>query len=193
MRFKSLLVSFLLILGITSPSYATSILFNTTDLGGGTWEYEYTVTNDTLLTDIEEFTVFFEYGLYDNLIVTTPLTPGWDELTANPVLIFGSPNDGFYDALALGLGIAPGNTASGFSVSFNWSGAGTPGSQPFDIVDTLTFLTIASGITTSSSGAPIPEPGTLMLLGSGITGITGLSFLRRRFCKRFFGKFRNCA
>jgi len=139
------------------------MVYQTTNLGGGRWENNYTIMNDFLASDIDEFTVFFDYGLYDNLTVTSPLA-GWDEITVNPALIFGSPDIGFYDALALGPGIAPWATMSGFSVSFDWRGAGTPGTQYFEIVDPVSFSTLASGFT-----APIPEPGTMILLGISLS------------------------
>jgi len=70
-----------------------------------------------------------------------------------PLLLF----DGYYDALTLGSGIPVGQSVGGFSVAFDWLGVGTPGPQPFDIVDPYTFETLHAGTTT-------PEPGTLALL-----------------------------
>ncbi len=169
MSFKNLLLIFLMIIGISQVSYATTIDYSVNDLGAGVWEYNYTVSNDTLASNIDEFTIYFTYGMYDNLNVTTPVAD-WDELTVNPQLILGIPEDGFYDALALVSGIAPGDTASGFSVSFDWLGSDIPGSQSFEIVDPSNFNVIDSGSTTANAN-PIPEPGTLMLLCSGLAGL----------------------
>ena len=99
-------------------------------------------------------------GLYDNLSVTTPLAD-WDEIAINPDASI--PDDGFYDAIALVAGIAPGDTLSGFSVQFDWLGAGTPGNQFFDVVDSGTFDVLESGETVLAS-APVPEPATLWLM-----------------------------
>src|SRR5207245_2712986 len=104
-----------------TSGYATTILFDVGNLGGNRYEYTYRVTNDTLASAIEEFTIFFAFGLYDHLSVTTPVA-GWDEITIDPALIFGAPIEGFYDALALGGGIPPGVAVGGFSVSFDWLG-----------------------------------------------------------------------
>ncbi|OEU64980.1 MAG: hypothetical protein BBJ57_09065 [Desulfobacterales bacterium PC51MH44] len=171
---KKLLKLFMIlgfIVGTTPVVYATTILYDLTDLGGGVWEYDYSVTNDTLTSNIEEFTIFFEYGLYENLSVTS-LLADWDEIAIDPALILGVPDDGFYDALAiLPAGIAPGTTVSGFSVSFDWLGSDTPwgASQSFDVVDPITFASLDSGGT-----APIPEPGTIVLVGTGLAGLAGI-------------------
>jgi len=144
--------------------YATTILYDLSNLGGKRWEYTYSVTNDSLSSSIEEFTIYFNFGLYNNLIVgNTPAD--WDAIVTQPDSILG---DGFYDAF-LAEGIASGATVSGFSVSFDWLVAGIPGSQFFEVVNTSTFNFLDSGNTT-----PVPEPGTLLLLGSGLIGLIGI-------------------
>ncbi len=71
----------------------TQIIYETTDLGSGRWEYTYTVTNfspENEIDEIQEFTIWFGYDEYDNplygaLLVTTPETPtGWDQLVWEP-------------------------------------------------------------------------------------------------------------
>jgi len=137
----------------------TQIEYAVTDLGLGKWQYSYDVTNISLTPAIEEFTIWFDYELYDNLAVVMPDTPaGWDQVVWQPEPVL--EDDGGYDALALTLGIGTGESVSGFSVSFDWLGIDKPGSQLYEIIDTLTFETIDSGWT-------IPEPATLLLLGLG--------------------------
>ena len=171
-KILTLFIAIVLFLGITSTANATTILYDVSNLSGSTWEYNYTVKNDSLGVDIEEFTVWFDYTLYENLAVTSAPSD-WDPIVIEPDASL--PDDGFYDALALVSGIAPGASETGFSASFDWLGIGTPGSQFFEIVDPNTFATLDSGNT-----APIPEPSTFLLMGIGLAGLVGY---RRKFKK----------
>ena len=142
----------------------TQIWYSTEDLGGGRWQYNYEVANISLTWPIEEFTIWFEYGLYEKLSVETPpvLPPtGWDEIVIQPEPVL--EDDGAYDAKALGLGIEIGHTARPFAVSFDWLGDSImPGSQFYEIINPVTLETIDSGMTRL-----IPEPATMVLLGLG--------------------------
>lgn len=156
---------------ITPTSQATLIEYDVQNIVGNTWEYTYTVTNDTLASDIELIDVFFTLGLYENLVPT--VTPaGWDPLVFQPDP--GLPDDGIYDVLALFVpGIAPGDTLGGFGVQFDFLGIGTPGDQYFDIVDPFTFDSVDSGMTQASSTSPpmpVPEPSISWLIGVGLLG-----------------------
>ncbi len=138
----------------------TQIRYETTDLGSGRWQYTYDVTNISLTPAIKEFTIWFDYGLYENLAIETLETPIdiWDELVIQPEPVL--QDDGYYDALTLDTGIGVGQTVNGFAVSFDWLGIEQPGSQFYEIIDPVTFETLDFGWT-------VPEPATLLLLGLG--------------------------
>jgi len=142
----------------------TQIWYSAEELLGGRWQYNYEVANISLTVPIQEFTIWFEYGLYDNLSVETPLVlppGGWDEMVIQPEPVL--EDDGAYDAKALGLGIEIGHTARPFGVSFDWLGDSImPGSQFYEVIDPVMLETIDSGMTTL-----IPEPATMVLLGLG--------------------------
>lgn len=146
----------------------TQILYETSNLGSGRWQYTYDVINLSLPVPIEEFTIWFDYALYDNLAIETPDPPAgdWDEIVwqVEPAL----EADGGYDALTLAVGIGVGEMESGFSVSFYWLGAGEPGSQYYEIKDFEDFHTIEDGYTSLT-----PEPTTLCLLGLGALFLLG--------------------
>ncbi len=162
-KILTLSIAAVLFIGITTTANATTINYDVSNLGGNTWEYNYTVQNDSMAGDIEEFTIWFDYALYDNLVVTSPLL-NWDEIVIQPDTFI--PDDGFYDALALSSGIAPGASETGYSVSFDWLGTGAPGSQLFEIIDANTFDIIDSGNTSA-----VPEPSTFLLIGAGLMGM----------------------
>jgi len=151
----------------------TQIWYSAEELDGGRWQYNYEVENISLTPAIDEFTIWFEYGLYENLAVETPGTPpGWDQVVwqPEPVLL----DDGAYDAKANlenpGIPAADDPVrVAGFAVNFDWFGVGEPGSQFYEIIDPLTLETIDSGMTKL-----IPEPATLLLLALG-----GLALLRK--------------
>lgn len=138
----------------------SEIWFEVAELSDGRWQYTYDVSNFNILVGIHEFTIYFAAGLYDGLAVETEgvLAATWGEIVWDP--IGGLDIAGVYDALVDVIPIGPAMTASGFSVSFDWLGEGTPGSQYYEIVNPDTFETIDSGQT-------VPEPGMLLLLGLG--------------------------
>ncbi len=162
MNIKSLFA--VLLLAATSAS-ATTIEFTATNINNNRWQYDYTVANDTLGFAIEEFTIYFDLALYDNLTIAAS-PAGWDSL-----VIQSDPNipaDGFFDSLALVTGIAPGDTLGSFSVWFDYFGNGTPGAQNWDVVDPISFATLDQGVTQAGNIMPAPEPPTLALLLLGL-------------------------
>ncbi|MBL8200339.1 MAG: hypothetical protein JNK40_05135 [Chromatiales bacterium] len=142
----------LLALLATAPAPATTILYAATSQGGSSWRYEYSVINDSLEAPILEFTIYFPLDRYADLVVAGG-PPGWDPLVAQPDADL--PDDGFYDALALAGGIAPGATLAGFGVTFSYLGAGAPGSQRFEVINPGSLAMLDAGNT-----ALVPLPGS---------------------------------
>ena len=157
-----------IILLTNGSAWSTVISYQLNDLGDDKFEYVYTIENDTLQVPVEQFTIWFDAQLYDNLQIATqtPLANDWDEIIL-PSTGLGIPLG--YDALEITDGIAVGGSLSGFTVSFDWHGESLPGSQSFDIIDPVTSQAIDFGNT-------VPEPVTLFLFAYGI--VTILTFYK---------------
>jgi hypothetical protein len=148
---------FLLLFTSIIQAQQSNVTYELTDLGSNSWQYNYTISNIGLTTPIEEFTIYFDEGLYQNLAIVGPTPDGWDAIVWQPELGLGS---GAYDALTIGAGIGFGESIGGFNARFDWLGAGNPGSQYYEIVNTTDFTVMDSGYT-------VPEPATLVLIGLG--------------------------
>lgn len=152
-----------LLFAVTATTHATTVSYSVASLGGDTWEYSYRVANDSLGSNIEQFSIFFDGGLFNNL--QSPQAPAtWDPIIIQPDP--GLPDSGFYDALDSVIGIAPGETLAGFTVRFDYFGTGVPGSQFFQVFDPTSFSVLDSGMTTV-----VPLPAAVWLLGTGILSL----------------------
>jgi hypothetical protein len=140
--------------------------------GEDLWQYSYSVSGNNFAADTG-FTVYFDLGLYD-LLDPYPATPNsdWDILTWNPDSSL--PDDGAYDAYAL---VDNASLVDSFTVSFVWLGGGAgPGSQYFEVYDGLNWSVSEDGVT---GGAPVPEPATMLLFGTGLAGLLGTGIRRK--------------
>jgi hypothetical protein len=145
---------------------ANPIFYEVQHLAGNSWEYSYTVDNQSAEA-IEEFFIYFDLGTYENLVITgSPTDWDSDAIQPDPQL----PDDGFADWWSFVSPINPAEELGGFSVSFDFLAAGTPGSQFFEIIDPNNFDVISDGFTQTRTSAA-PEPGTLVLLGLGLAGL----------------------
>jgi len=179
MRKPSILIILVIaVVMIPALAQATAIFYDLQDLGGGVWKYDYTVRNDTLGSALGEFTIWFDYGLYDVLWIESA-KPGWFEQSFDPIWDATGPNDGFYNAISLAAGIAPGAEEAGFSVSFVWLGLDPlPSFQRYDIVDAGQI--IDQGLTEPMPPVTVPEPGTFIL----VAGLVTAAFLMKLMGKK---------
>lgn len=149
---------------------AATISYLATPIGATDWRLDYVVTTGADAAPLREFTILFDRGSYADLaVVSSP--PGWDALVVQPDP--GLPDDGFFDALALGSGLGPGGTVAGFAVTARFLGTGAPGPQPFRIVDPVSFATLGNGFTTA-----VPAPPAGLLAATGV--LAGVSRRWRR-------------
>ncbi|MEW8349263.1 MAG: hypothetical protein AB2687_13220 [Candidatus Thiodiazotropha taylori] len=167
MKFIQITLKIVLLLWLASNiASANPIYYELTDYGGGNYEYQYTVDNQNLAS-IEEFTIWFDLGLYDNLYITGSHSADWDGVAIQPDPLL--PDDGFADWLSFGAAINPGEILGGFSVVFDWFGSGTPGSQFFEIIDPVNYASLSSGFTQAASNpTSVPEPETWLLMTVGL-------------------------
>nr|WP_319491024.1 hypothetical protein [uncultured Desulfobacter sp.] len=149
-------------------SVHAAIDYSLNDLGGGRYEYLYTVSNDNYDFDIEEFSIFFDFESYENLEITS--TPSsWDPILIQPDVDL--EEDGMFDALALGMPLVLGEVVSGFGVSFDWIGSGIPGTQAYEFIDPDSFMVLDDGSTTLTA---VPLPAGIYFMISGLMTIAGL-------------------
>ena len=154
-----------LLFAFCTHSKAVLLEYNLTNIANNIYQYEYTVTNTSIIEGLWEFTVYFDQLLYTALGIPAahPIPDGWDGVLIQPDPTL--PDDGFFDALALGVPLGLNESIGGFVVQFEWLGIGSPtGAQSFDILD-AGFNLIGSGFTPLSASIPEPEIFSFMLIG----------------------------
>jgi hypothetical protein len=152
---------------VLTVTYTASDLMDSMP-GADRWQFTYRAAGS--LNPFEGFNVLFSPSDFTALSVdSTP--PGWLTYALGPDLAFAT--DGIFSSTIDGTGTLPAD----FIVSFDWIGAGAPGSQPFEIFDD-NFSVVGEGITIL---AAIPEPGSLLLMGGGLAAF---AMIRRRYPRK---------
>ncbi len=157
--------------GAGSTSYTAELIGNT-----GSATINSFSTNATLtLSSVPSVTMNLTGT--DTLSTPITLTPGNPSTTTTPQSILGATTDGFFGTAGFaGIGDL-GFTLTG-NANTSYSGSVTDGDLVAVGGNTFAGATVEA-IYTYSTPPPVPEPGTLLLFGTGLLGLAGL--VRRKF------------
>jgi len=168
------LILLMLFLGMANTASAVPVVSYTNNYDSGTnrWTYEATIFNDT--PDL-----LYDFVIYPtaNPIDAADLTlVGWGAAEIG----HGAPY--FVHWMAdFGAEISPGDTMGGFWFTYSGDMAGDIGSLEYEVtlLDSTNLPYVLGGTTVPSSpSTQVPEPGTFILMASGIAGLAAL--FRRR-------------
>lgn len=173
--FMALVLSF-----FSNTAWATTsaqALYLESDLGGGLWKYDYILYNTSDPGyDIYDFTLYFDPAV----TITNILLPSDWGFISNEAPPASGRYHNFIDWMSLlpgepiaGADIAPGTSLNGFSFTSDVRLA----SLSFDVYLTDPNPPYDPNLY-SGNTASVPEPSTILLLGSGLAGLVGL---RKRF------------
>lgn len=159
-----------------SATQMAEFTYTETNLGGGQWQYAYTLSNtsEPVLdpgVNIYEITINFETGA---AFAVTALPTGWDFISGDTFATNYSMNP---DVPPVGNDIGPGMTLSGFVFVFGYQTGGLSYDVTFTNPDDPGNPLLFSGTSTPSAITPVPAPGTMFLLSSGLAG---LAWLRKK-------------
>jgi len=169
---------------VTQAAKAITIDYTVENTEGNRWQYNYTIYNDSHI-DIQAFDIFFDFndGPYSDLeLIAWYSDGGWDA-DIFPEFIWGGIEEPWMlSAWTYEAPLSYGEKLEGYSVAFNWSGNEAPGSQIFRLWDS-DWAEAGTGWTSNSEDMPpVPEPGTLVLLGTGVVGLA--AYYRSRNAKK---------
>jgi len=144
------------------PSLTPSVIidYELVSLGGQHYKYSYKITNQPSSSGtaaVKLIDIIFDKTLYNEttLSITTTgvLTTTWTEQ-----LFFSIAGvDPIYE-ISSTTGLADNTSISGFSIEFDWLGAGIPAEQLFEIRDLNTFTRIEQGKTQTNQAPPVINP-----------------------------------
>ncbi len=148
-----------------------SVTFTATQISGSEWQYDYQLAGSFLSGD--DLAVYFPLATSLNLVDLGTGGTDWTTFVFQPDP--NLPADGEYDMLAT---IDNPSLTVSFDVQFQYLGTGSPGPQEFTLYDP-NFNILDNGETVpASSPSPVPEPASLLLLGSGLLGMS--AYVKRR-------------
>jgi hypothetical protein len=157
----------------TAKADPVSVTYTATQISGTEWQYSYSLSGSYFSGD--DLAVYFPLATSSNLVDLGTGGPDWATFAFQPDSSI--PADGEFDMTANVDN--PGLTAV-FDVQFDYSGAGSPGSQSFILYDP-NFNIIDTGATQSSVLPSVPEPAPWILVGSGLVALWQSARRQRRF------------